>query len=156
MIVAIMSDSHDNVPMVRKALDVFRQRGAECLLHAGDFVAPFAVKEVLRWEGPLYAVYGNNDGERAGIRRLIPDVVEGARMVALAGKRIVLVHDREDAPQDLAQTADLLVFGHSHEPAIERGLVTQINPGETGGWLTGRCTVALWDMATNEAEIVEL
>jgi len=156
MKIAIMADSHDNVPMITAALEVFRQRKAECLLHAGDIVAPFSAKELVKWERPLHAIFGNNDGERAGLARLVPGICDGPRVLALAGKCVLLVHARENAPVDLVALADAVVFGHTHEALIERGQPLFINPGETGGWLTGRSTAALWDTATGEVEIIEL
>jgi len=156
MKIAVMADSHDNVPMIRAALAAFRDHGAECILHAGDIVAPFAAKEILKWGGPLYTIFGNNDGERAGLARLMPDIQEGPRMLTIAGKRVVLVHSRDQAPVELIQLADAVVFGHTHEPLTEQGRPVFINPGETGGWLTGRCTAAMWDTTGGTVEIIEL
>ena len=44
MRIGVMSDSHDNLPMIRKAIRLFTDENAEAVLHAGDFIAPFAVK----------------------------------------------------------------------------------------------------------------
>jgi predicted phosphodiesterase len=55
------------------------------------------------------------------------------------------------------QEYDLIIYGHTHKPDIRRERRTlAINPGETGGWLTGKSTVALFDPATREAEIIRL
>jgi hypothetical protein len=52
--------------------------------------------------------------------------------------------------------ADLLVCAHTHRPAVEQGPPLVVNPGEAGGWLTGRCTAALVDLDRIQAEIIEL
>ena len=63
----------------------------------------------------------------------------------LAGKKITVVHDSHTV--DFAkEDADIIVFGHSHKSEIFRlGSKVAINPGECGGWLTGRSSVALVD-----------
>ena len=164
MKLGIMADSHDNLPMIRRALERFQAEGATGLIHAGDFIAPFAVKEILRFNGPVHGCFGNNDGEKVGIRRLWPEVSEPPGAVSLGGLRIVFTHDLqsvEDRP-DLVRDADVIVFGHTHAPLVEvvEGESSEtrlhVNPGETGGWLTGRCTAALLDTDTREARILEL
>ncbi len=72
MKIGIISDSHDNLPNIRKALALLKSRGAEALIHTGDIVAPFSVKEILKFGGPVYGVFGNNNGEVAGIKKLWP------------------------------------------------------------------------------------
>ena len=43
MKIGVFSDSHDNVPMVKKAVELFNNEGVELVIHAGDFIAPFVV-----------------------------------------------------------------------------------------------------------------
>ena len=175
MLIGILSDTHDNLPMIRRAVAYFEGAGADCLIHAGDFGAPFALKEVLKYKGAVYAVYGNNDGERAGLKKLLPDLSEGPRRVELCGKTIVIAHDETKLkPGDLAG-ADVVVVGHTHKVEIRRGTVPLsgtvpsandrtgqslqplvINPGEASGWLTGEATVAMLDTETLDARIVNL
>jgi len=49
---------------------------------------------------------------------------------------------------DLAkENAALIVFGHTHKPEIvEKDNKLCINPGETGGWLSGKSTVVIVDL----------
>ena len=46
MRVAIMSDSHDNIWNMRKAVEIVKGRQAGLLIHCGDFIAPFMLKEL--------------------------------------------------------------------------------------------------------------
>ena len=87
----------------------------EVVIHAGDFVAPFAVRRLLSFSGPIHAVYGNNDGERAGLKKLLPQVADGPLWVGFSGKR-VLVHHFIDwcSSEDIAR-ADVVITGHTHE-----------------------------------------
>ena len=47
--VGLISDTHDRLPTLHAALDVFRNRGIEVLLHPGDIIAPFAAKPLAAW-----------------------------------------------------------------------------------------------------------
>ncbi|MEE9212757.1 MAG: metallophosphoesterase family protein, partial [Phycisphaeraceae bacterium] len=79
MKVGVISDTHDRLPPLRRAVALFERLKVGALFHAGDFVAPFAAKiiapEVL--SVPLHCIYGNNDGEREGLKAILPNLVEG-------------------------------------------------------------------------------
>ncbi len=157
MLIGVISDTHDRLPMIDAAVDEFRKRGVDALIHPGDFVAPFAVRKLLAFDVPLFATYGNNDGERAGLKKLMPQVVDGPLFVELGG-RTILVHHFIDwcEAADIAR-ADVVVTGHTHE-VVNRtfGGTLRLNPGECCGWVTGRCSVAVLDTEDQSVEIVEL
>ena len=155
MKVGIISDSHDNVPAVKLAVALFNRRGVDAVVHAGDFVAPFAVKPLLDLDAPLTAVFGNNDGEKAGIRCLIPQIAEPPLRTELGGCRVIVSHSPLSAGK--AGDADIVISGHTHKPLTETLSDTLfINPGECGGWLTGRRTVTILDTDTLDVELIDL
>lgn len=157
MRVGIISDSHDHLDRLRRAMQRLREEGAETLLHAGDVVAPFAAKVLKQWPGPLHVIYGNNDGERRGLAKVLPQIQDGPLEIALDGRKILMVHDVEQAPPSAGDSADAIVFGHTHEPVIRReGRTLLINPGEVCGWLTGRPTAVLLDTDSLEAEVIQI
>jgi hypothetical protein len=156
MLVGVMSDSHDNLLKVRAATTLFRKRGAEVILHAGDVVAPFAVRAILKAGIPLVGVFGNCDGERTGMKKVCRTFYRSPHRFELDARVLVLAHDPEDLRGEVAAGADLLVHGHTHNPAVKQGRPLVLNPGETGGWLTGKSSVALVDLATLKVEIVDL
>lgn len=156
MKVALISDTHDNLIRIRQALRIFSARGCEVLIHAGDIGAPFALKETLKFPGKVYAVFGNNDGERKGLKQVLPGISRGPLKLKLDGVRIVTVHEREALTEQDVADADVLVFGHNHRAEVKPGVPLSVNPGECGGWLTGRATVAMLDTGTRSAEIIEL
>lgn len=163
MKVGIIADSHDNLSMIRKALDLFRSQGAECVIHAGDFIAPFAVKELLQFPGPVYGVFGNRDGEKEGISKIWPELAVGPSVFEMDGKRILVVHRKDDARLEQIEKADVFIYGHSHKPEVTerptadgRRSTVLINPGGCGAWLSGRATVALLDLETLDAKIIKL
>ena len=157
MLIGVISDTHDRLPMIDAALDLFARRAVDAVIHPGDFVAPFAVRSLLKYKGPLYATYGNNDGERAGLKTLMPQVVDGPLRLSLDGHSILVHHfidwcDTKDIDQ-----SDIIITGHTHEVVnhFDRGKLF-LNPGECCGWVHGRCTVALLDTDSPSAEVCEL
>jgi len=156
MLVGVISDTHDNLPKVGAAAAAFRERGVEVILHAGDYVAPFALKLLLKAGARVVGVFGNNDGERTGLRKVCPDLHEPPHRLELAGRTVVMVHDPQALAQDVADGADLLVCGHTHGTEVRPGPPLLVNPGEAAGWLTGRATAAVVDLEGMTAEIIDL
>jgi len=156
MLVGVISDSHDNVPKLRAAVDMLRSRGVEHIVHGGDYVALFAVKVLTQCGIPFTGVFGNNDGERTGISRLTSDIFPSPHSFELGGRRILLIHDLSKLPSEARTEADIIVFGHTHQTHVEEGPPLLLNPGECCGWVTGRCTVALLDLESLDVSILEV
>lgn len=157
MLIGILSDSHDHLVRLEAGLDRLRKEGAELLIHPGDIVAPFAAKVLAQWQGPLHVVYGNNDGERAGLKAILPQIVDGPLLVECDGKRISLDHYPPDKKHQPIDNVDVVLFGHTHEVVNERRDGTLfLNPGENCGWVHGQSTVAVLDTETLKAEIIRL
>jgi putative phosphoesterase len=159
--IGVMSDSHDNVPQIRKAVALFKNAGCELVLHAGDVVAPFAAKELAALGCPVKAVFGNCDGEKQGLEMAlekIGEIQDAPLLFAHGGREILLVHYHFSvATYASSGRYDVIIFGHTHKPDIRKeGKILLLNPGEAGGWLTGKSTVALLDSDKLEAEIVAL
>ena len=157
MLIGVMSDTHDRLPMIDAALALFAKRCVKAVIHPGDFVAPFAVKRLLRYDGPLHVTYGNNDGERAGLKALLPQVAHGPLFVELGGRNVLIHHFVGSCSAADIKRANIVVTGHTH------GVVNQLedgklflNPGECCGWVTGRCTAAILDTDGPSAEVCEL
>jgi len=161
MLVGIVSDSHDHVKLLTRALELFRERKVEAILHAGDYVAPFSAKLLanltLTGGSPVHCVYGNNDGERAGLKSILPQLVDGPLHLDLGGRSIVLHHYVEWIDRAALADADIVVTGHTHEIVREtRDGTFYLNPGECCGILSGRPTAALLDTEALNAEILDL
>ena len=159
MRIGIISDTHDNVPRIKEAVAVFNERNVELVIHAGDYIAPFAVVPLDDLKCQYIGVFGNNDGEKLGLSgRSQGRVNVPPHSVEFGGKNILVLHE----PGALAaliksQVYDIIIYGHTHEPVIEKqGRTLVVNPGECGGWLKGRCTIALADLDRMTAELVEL
>jgi putative phosphoesterase len=155
MLIGIVSDTHDNIPNLTKVLEAIKARGIETILHAGDVGAPFTAKVLAAFEGTVYAVYGNNDGEHAGLAKVI-DIVEPPRTLTIAGRTIVVAHDVSQIPHESREGADLVITGHTHTPEITGEKPVMLNPGEAGGWLNGRATYAVFDLEALQGEVCDI
>ena len=169
MKIGVMADSHDNVPMVKRAVELFAEHGVGLVIHAGDFVAPFALAPLAELTCPLKAVLGNNDGERSGLEKrfesmgaeLAPHLLDTEVRFGDERRRIAAVHYPELATAIAGGGSyDLVIYGHSHEIDVRvegDGAGTLVlNPGEAGGWLSERATVAIVDLEEMAVEILDL
>jgi len=63
MLIGVISDTHDRLPQIDAALSLFARRKVEALVHPGDFVAPFAVRRLLSYDGPLHVTFEGEHGK---------------------------------------------------------------------------------------------
>lgn len=161
MKIGVIADSHDRLPTLRRAMAMFKRMGVPVILHAGDFIAPFAAKLLtsphLAEGAKVYCCYGNNDGERAGLKTVLPQVVDGTLKIQIDGCRIAMNHFIDWFKPGETDDADVIISGHTHQIVNEtHNGKLHLNPGECCGWLTDRCTVALLDTQLRQAQIIEI
>ena len=163
MKIGVISDSHDNLPNIRKAVQVFSTNGVEALIHGGDFCSPFTIAEFkpLAEKGvKMHAVFGNNDGDRVLLAKRGEGFItfaDGSLSVTLGGKRIVVLH-YPDLGEDLFRLGayDLVIYGHNHTVRVEGGEKKLLNPGTSSGYLAERATVAIVETRGMEVDIITL
>lgn len=159
MIVGVLSDSHDNLVELKKALDVLQEEGAELIIHAGDYVAPFSVQLLAELSIPWWGVLGNNDGEILGIFQKSGGKIKAPFLeLEERGFRIWVSHFYQPAKWAfMSGHYDLVVYGHTHEAIIkEEGKSVLLNPGEVCGLLSGRSTVAVCNLEKRVAKLVNI
>jgi putative phosphoesterase len=159
--IGILSDSHDNLNAVRQAVRLFLEHGCDLVLHAGDIIAPFTAQELRGCGCPVRAVFGNCDGEKEGLRQAFDGWgrIEEPPVLFKHGRLSITLTHRDSGLDRLlrASPGGVVVFGHTHRPLVERrGEALLVNPGEAGGWLRGKSTVALLDPETRAVDIVTL
>lgn len=163
--IGLISDTHDNLPLVAKAIKRLNKEQVRLVLHAGDYVAPFSVVCFKQLEARLIGVFGNNDGDHAFLKKRFAEIktaeIRGNfAEVKVDGLKIALLHgEEEELLQSLINTEsyDVVVHGHFHEAKIyKKGKTIIINPGEVCGYLSEKSTIALLDTETKEAKIVQL
>ena len=124
--IGVISDTHGYVDP--RVFELFA--GVDHILHAGD-IGPRGVVLQLERIAQVTAVRGNCDIEEAF--RETEVVVLGGRTILV--RHEVDVHRREDDLLQLLrrEKPDVVVYGHTHRPSIERrGEVLLFNPGYGG------------------------
>ena len=163
MIIGVMSDSHDHLGNISKAVAAFTDRKIGALIHAGDLCSPFVFRELDRLRSfcpAMYAVFGNNDGDRVLLTekgRGFCTFRDGAMTLELGGRRIAVMH-YPDVAESLYRSGDfdLVVYGHSHEARLDSGGRVLLNPGSCAGYLADGAGVAVVDLDTLQVERIEL
>ena len=126
-VIGLISDTHGLLrPEVFEAL-----AGVDLILHAGD-VGGHSILIELATIAPVHAVYGNTDAPgEPGLKARIA--------LSLNGRSIHVSHGHEvggsPTPERLLAryTADVIVYGHTHKPLVERaGSRLVVNPGAAG------------------------
>ncbi len=172
MTIGIISDTHDRLDTLERAIQAFKQHGVELVVHCGDWIAPFTVAKIAslvreHLACPLKGLFGNNDGDLFSILTqnhtkgwdiefsdTILEVAQGARKIAAyhgtdAGITESLIASKR---------YDAVFTGHTHVPINEtRNGVLVLNPGSTSyirnGAIIDEATVAVYDTETNTAQI---
>ncbi|MCJ7470999.1 YfcE family phosphodiesterase, partial [Candidatus Bathyarchaeota archaeon] len=62
MLIGLISDTHDCLPLVDKAVKRLNDENVDIVLHAGDYVSPFVIPKFKDLRMKLIGVFGNNDG----------------------------------------------------------------------------------------------
>ena len=147
----LISDTHGAVhPAIHAALG-----GVDEILHAGD-VGSDAVLAEIGTIAPVITVVGNTD---------MPVRWPDERLLHRGARRILLVHDigrvYEPSLDFMSRAAhmraDVVVFGHSHQPAdFHIGPIRYVNPGSAGPSRGGPPTVARLTLSSGEVEVVHL
>lgn len=121
--IGLISDTHGLVrPEAWAALS-----GCRHILHAGDIDTPEVLAR-LRRLAPITVVRGNND--RGSWAAGIP----AYEIVEFGAVSIYVRHDESELDIDPAGAGiQVMVFGHSHRPVVERrNGVLFVNPGSAG------------------------
>jgi len=110
-------------------VDLFRRSGVDLILHAGD-AGHASVLQSLERVAATIAVRGNADS--LDLIETLPDRV----WIEVGSRTVLLLHGHHGktalkaARAAAAPDVDLIVFGHSHKPLIEReGRTILFNPG---------------------------
>jgi putative phosphoesterase len=161
MRIGVVGDTHNRMPNVERIIALFAEARIERIVHTGDITQPKVLEKFAALEVPLLGVYGNNDrGERMRLeheaRRFGMDLADPPRVLEWADRRIMVVHDPEEAPTCLPGEIDLVLHGHTHRHRHEHvGSTLVFNPGECAGHRRGANAVGLIDLVSLETELLK-
>ena len=158
MRIGVVGDTHDRLANVKKIVNLFNDIGVDRVIHTGDLTKPAVLEEFARLEAPVFGVFGNNDLtdqprlDREA-RRLGLDFAMPPRILEWADRRILVLHDPEEARIDWSDEIDLVLHGHTHRHRQEtQGHTLIFNPGECAGFMTGHNAIGVVDLKRLEAE----
>jgi putative phosphoesterase len=163
--IGIISDTHDNLPLIEKAVKYLNNAKVDLVLHAGDYTSPFVIAKFKNLKCKLIGVLGNNDGDHELLKKRFSETqnceIHGRfAEVNAEGFKIALLHgDETELLTALINRDcfDAVVYGHLHATAESKnGKMLIISPGELCAYLTGKSTIAILDTITREAKIIEL
>jgi putative phosphoesterase len=159
-LIGLITDTHDNTETAAKAVDLFNARGVELVLHGGDYIAPFNAKPFKGLKAKFIGVFGNNDGERFGLRTAFADIGPIHRApyeLVHADKKLLMLHEPDVLDALIASGFyDVIFYGHTHRIDVREGRTLVVNPGEAYGRVTGRATAGVLDLSAVRVEIVDL
>lgn len=76
--IGIMADTHDRLQLIDRAVETLNREGVDLVLHAGDYVAPFAVLRLKPLKAKLIGVFGNNDGDKSLLKERFDEIGGGS------------------------------------------------------------------------------
>lgn len=163
MKIAIISDTHDRLDNIGKALKYINGQGCEVLIHSGDLAHTETLEEICKkFHGEIHYIAGNADIDPEGIYELTniyfklkyyPDVAE----LEIGGKRIGVTHKPIDA-NELARSGnyDLVIHGHDHKPWQKFiGKCEVLNPGNLSD-IRFAPTFAIYDLEKGKPRLIEI
>ena len=163
MKIGLISDTHDNIDNILKAVREFNSRRVDIVLHAGDFVSPIAVESFAGIK--LVGILGNNDTDIPGLASAF-DKIHGELKGEIFekvydGMKLVIYHGTSSSKKEsLIKSGkyDVVIYGHTHRKATNKiGRTIVVNPGTAKGWIFGLyATIAVFDTNTRIIEFVNL
>lgn len=163
MKIGIISDTHDNLENIEKAVKIFHENNIDLVLHACDFVNPESIRGFRGMK--LIGVVGNNDTDKIGIGEAFDDIGGQLRgeiaEIEVDDMIFAIYHGTQRRKKErLIESGkyDVVISGHTHKVENTKvGKTIIINPGTARGWFFGYgATMAIFDTNTRETKIMEI
>jgi len=136
MQIAIISDSHDNMNNIQKALDFCSKNAITTIIHCGDVTTKdTALFLDNNFAGQIYLSLGNCDQDHDIANTDLKNfkIFNNAGNLEIAGLKIGFCHFPELAKESCPDY-DFFFYGHTHKPWIQKiGNCQLANPGTLGG-----------------------
>ncbi|MEM2130603.1 MAG: metallophosphoesterase family protein, partial [Candidatus Bathyarchaeia archaeon] len=79
MKIGLVSDTHDRLPFIDRAVRKLNDEGVDLVLHAGDYSAPFAALRFSSLKSQMIGVFGNNDAEKELLQKNFEKIGKNVR-----------------------------------------------------------------------------
>lgn len=162
MLLGIISDTHEHLDNIEKAKKIFTLRGAEPVIHLGDYCAGPSVRAMKGMK--VIGILGNNDGDVLRLEKNFREIGGDFRwdfcVLEFDGLKIACYHGTVlEITRALIDcgTYDVVLSGHTHRSSIEQcGKTLAINPGSAHGFEEEVPMIAVFDTKTRKAEILSI
>ena len=157
MKIAIISDTHDNIVNLEKALLWMKENNVKQIIHCGDICNNETLKFLAEsFSDQINLVYGNMELYDEKETEQYKNIEFLGRFGAVEyNKKIIgICHEPWFQKKVLEQNkCDIIFYGHTHKPWDE-GIdgVRILNPGTLAG-MFAKATFAVWDTNTGEFEL---
>ncbi|MEK6885421.1 MAG: YfcE family phosphodiesterase [Nanoarchaeota archaeon] len=155
MKIGIISDSHDNIDNLNKALEFFVKEKVKEIIHCGDLCGPFIIRELSKLDGvKIHVIEGNTCDEYTTLKFASETGVNfyGPHAeIEIDKKKVMIVHYPIIA-EGLALSGKYaaVFYGHSHLFKVEKKNKTWlVNPGSVYG-NKEKPSCIIWDTAKDE------
>lgn len=162
MKIAIISDSHDNLSNIKKALNYLKKEKIRTILHCGDICSLETLEEILKnFSGKIFIVLGNVDNDHLKQNKKFFKKYPRLKIfrekgeIKIGKKRIAFVHFPLFARKlALTEKYDLIFYGHTHKPWQEiLNKKRIVNPGNLAG-LYFQATFAVYDTNFDKLKLI--
>jgi len=139
MLIAIISDIHNNLPNLKDCLSWCRENLIDKIICCGDIDNKNTLYNLSSWfAGEIFVVRGNSDNyeESSLIKFNNLKYFDESGLIKLDNLQIGFCHEPRKIPKILKKPEhlDFVFYGHTHKPWIEKKDDTIIaNPGNIGG-----------------------
>ena len=164
MYIAIISDTHDNIPNIKKVLDYCSENKIEKMIHCGD-LATIETLDFINdnFNGEIFFAFGNMDQGHVATYNFKHDQYKQTNIfpdfghAEIDGKKVAFVHFPEVAKQ-LCESGeyDFVFYGHTHKPWEETiNNCKMLNPGNVANQYYSP-TFAVWNTNDNSFKLIRI
>lgn len=157
MLIAIISDIHDNLVNLEKCLTWCKENNYQEIICCGDITNSETLEFLSnKFNGPIHLVKGNVEIYSESEARQYKNIKYYGKIgrMKAGNKKIGICHEPSLIDKIIKEEpCDIIFYGHTHKPwELKKGGIRLINPGTLGGMFQ-KATFAVWDSETGKLEL---
>ena len=170
MKIGIISDTHDQIERVKKAVTLFNKEKVDLVIHCGDIVSPFTLQFYGKLKCPMKVIFGNNTGDllrhldyanQFGLK-CVEFIMVPFLALEIDSRKIGVYHgDSPEITEALIRSKiyDCIFSGHNHIASIkDADGVLYVNPGTLMDkhrvGVSDRPTISIYNTKIHKAKLV--
>lgn len=159
MKIGILSDTHNERYLARKAAEIMLSMNIKVIVHCGDVGSTRILDELSEFQ--IFLAYGNQDFDRLAIDQKLLQLGDNNKsgkflQLSFAGKDLFVTHGDDCSVLNEAinsQRYDYVLSGHTHRFRDQKIAKTRdVNPGALGGRFVEQRSFAILDLENDFIE----